>query len=42
MRKIIFDTFEDAIGAVGDFSDGLGYNVTITADDIRRSVQIGE
>ena len=32
MRKITFDTFEDAIGAVGDFSDGLGCNVTITSE----------
>ena len=33
MRKITFDTFEEAIGAVGDFSDGLGCNVTITSED---------
>ena len=33
MRKITFDTFDDAIGAVGDFSDGLGCNVTITAEE---------
>jgi hypothetical protein len=32
MRQIRFDTFEDAIGAVGDFSDGLGCNVTITSE----------
>ena len=32
MRKITFDTFEDAIGAVGDFSDGLDSNVTITSE----------
>ena len=32
MRKITFDAFDDAIGAVGDFSDGLGSNVTITSD----------
>ena len=33
MRKITFDTFEDAIGVVGNFSDGLGSNVTITSED---------
>ena len=33
MRKITFDTFDDAIGAVEDFSDGLGCNVTITSED---------
>ena len=32
MRKITFDTVEDAIGAVEDFSDGLGCNVTITSE----------
>jgi len=32
MRQIRFDTFEDAIGAVEDFSDGLNCNVTITAE----------
>ena len=32
MRKITFDTFDDAIRAVGDFSDGLGCNVTITSE----------
>ena len=32
MRKITFDTVEDAIGAVVDFSDGLGCNVTITSE----------
>ena len=32
MRQITFDTFEDAIGAVEDFSDGLGCNVTITTE----------
>ena len=31
-RKITFDTFEDAIGAVEYFSDDLGCNVTITAE----------
>ena len=33
MRKITFDTFDDAIRAVEDFSDGLGYNVSITSED---------
>ena len=32
MRKITFDTFDDAIGAVGDFSDELGCNVAISAE----------
>jgi hypothetical protein len=32
MRKITFDTVEDAIGAVVDFSDGLRCNVTITSE----------
>ena len=32
MRNITFDTFDDAIGAEGDFSDGLGCNVTITTE----------
>jgi len=32
MRQITFDTVEDAIGAVEDFSDGLGCNVTITSE----------
>ena len=32
MRKITFDTVEDTIGAVEDFSDGLGCNVTITSE----------
>jgi len=32
MRKITFDTFDDAIGAVGGFSDGLGCKVTITTE----------
>jgi hypothetical protein len=32
MRKITFDTFDDAIRAVEDFSDGLGCNVTITSE----------
>ena len=38
MRQITFDTFEDAIGAVGNFSDGLGCNVTITSEEIAREV----
>jgi len=32
MRKITFDTFEDAIRVVEDFSDGLGCNVSITVE----------
>ena len=32
MCKITFDTFDDAIRAVEDFSDGLGCNVTITTE----------
>ena len=32
MRQITFDTFEDAIGTVEEFSDGLGCNVTITSE----------
>ena len=33
MSKITFDTFEDVIGAVEDFSDGLGCNVSITIEE---------
>jgi len=33
MSTVTFDNFGDAIGAVGDFSDGLGFNVTITSED---------
>ena len=32
IRKITFDTVEDAIGAVEDFSDRLRCNVTITSE----------
>ena len=32
MRKITIDTFEYVIGAVEDFSDGLGSYVTITSE----------
>ena len=40
MRKITFDTFDDAIGAVEDFSDGLGCNVTITSEVDGTSVTV--
>ena len=33
MSTVTFDTFGDAVGTVGDFSDGLGFNVTITSED---------